>query len=128
MPVTALDHSNLRAGAQLVEALRRFYIEVLGLREGPRPPFTSAGYWLYAGAAPIVHLGITDVDEGRDPQARTTLDHIAFACTDLPAHEALLRERGIAYRRRQVPQTGQHQLFFTDPAGNGVELIFGSAT
>ena len=128
MPVTALDHSNIRAHASLIEAVRQFYVELLGLHEGPRPAFPSAGYWLYAGAAPIVHLGITDVDEGRDPRARTTLDHIAFACTDLPAHEALLRERGIAYRRREVPHTGQHQLFFTDPAGNGVELIFASAT
>jgi hypothetical protein len=39
-----------------------------------------------------------------------------------------LARAGIAYRRRQVPQTGQHQLFFTDPAGNGVELIFASTT
>ncbi len=127
MPVTALDHSNLRADAPLVEALREFYVEVLGLQEGPRPPFPSAGYWLYAGTKAIVHLGITEVDEGRATQERTTLDHIAFACTDLPRHEALLRERGIAYRLRQLPLTGQWQLFFNDPAGNGVELIFASA-
>ena len=35
-----------------------------------------------------------------------------------------LAGRGIEYRTASVPLTGQAQLFFRDPAGNGVELQF----
>jgi catechol-2,3-dioxygenase len=30
----------------------------------------------------------------------------------------------VQYREAHVPQSNQEQLFFRDPAGNGVELIF----
>ena len=40
-----LDHINI-ATPRLAES-RDFYVEVLGLQEGPRPPFEFDGYWLY---------------------------------------------------------------------------------
>ena len=55
---------------------------------------------------------------------RGTFDHVAFTCTGLAATEAQLRERGVAFRRAQVPGTKQVQLFLRDPAGNGVEFNF----
>jgi hypothetical protein len=42
----------------------------------------------------------------------------------LRAFEAHLTELKIPYRQDDVPLTGQRQLFFKDPAGNGVELNF----
>jgi catechol-2,3-dioxygenase len=33
----------------------------------------------------------------------------------------------VHFRMAQVPRTGQVQLFFKDPAGNGVELNFADA-
>ena len=51
MGVRGIDHVNLRAPADLVERLRRFYTDLIGLREGPRPTPRSGsrGHWLYAG-------------------------------------------------------------------------------
>ena len=49
MPAVAFDHFNLRAGRDLVERLRDFYVDVVGLRVGARPPFDFHGYWLYIG-------------------------------------------------------------------------------
>ncbi|XHS79367.1 VOC family protein [Burkholderiaceae bacterium UC74_6] len=123
MPLSGLDHINLRASRALMEALREFYCEVVGLTVGARPPFDSFGYWLYAGEQPIVHLS-----EARASEVPTTghgvYDHSAFRCTDRPAYEAALKARGIDYRVVRVPLTQQVQVFCRDPAGNGVELNF----
>jgi hypothetical protein len=55
-----------------------------------------------------------------------TFDHASFACTNREEFERRLAKRDIEYRVARVPLTGQVQLFFRDPAGNGVELSFAS--
>jgi catechol-2,3-dioxygenase len=124
MPVTDLNHLNLRAPLELLEKLRTFYCEIVGLEQGERPPFESFGYWLYARGKPILHLSSTGPGEHRDAGALNTYDHIAFSCGGLREMEAHLMARDIAYRKAAVPQTGMLQLFLRDPAGNGVELNF----
>lgn len=124
MPVAGLNHFNLRASRALLDELRRFYIEVIGLEDGPRPPFRSHGYWLYAQGRDILHLTEAGPDEARMPHARTTFDHIALTCTDPDAAEARLRRHGIDYAVDDVPLTSQKQVFLRDPAGNGIELNF----
>jgi catechol 2,3-dioxygenase-like lactoylglutathione lyase family enzyme len=119
-----LNHYNLRAPLPLLEQLRDFYCAVVGLRVGARPPLASAGYWLYAGDAGVLHLSEARAGEQRIPGAAGTFDHVAFSCTDAAGFQALLERQGVAYRRVLVSQTGQVQLFFADPAGNGVELNF----
>jgi len=122
MPTLGLSHYNLRASRALLDELCAFYCEVVGLTVGPRPPFASFGYWLYAGGRAVLHLS-----EARDERSRsgtTTFDHAAFDCRGRAGFERKLSERGIAYQTARVPQTGQEQLFFSDPAGNGVELNF----
>jgi glyoxylase I family protein len=123
MAITDLSHVNLRAHRQLLDELRDFYVDVVGLRVGDRPPFKSSGYWLYAGEQAIVHL----VEAGPADQCAiandSILDHVAFAVTNLDSVEACLRQRGIDFAKRDVPLTDQRQIFFKDPAGNGIELI-----
>lgn len=124
MSVIRIDHYNLRATRELLDELRDFYSTILGLEVGYRPPFRSFGYWLYAGENPILHLSEASPGEIRECDAKNTFDHIALACTDLQSFESHLREKAIDYRRAEVPQTGQIQLFLTDPAGNKIELNF----
>jgi glyoxylase I family protein len=125
MAVLGFSHFNLRAPRTMLDQLRDFYVEVVGLQAGPRPPFRSFGYWLYAGGEPVLHLSETSPGESRNsPGSTTTFDHAAFRCSDLPGTEARLTARGIAFERAEVPTTGIVQLFFSDPAGNGVELGF----
>ena len=126
MPVDGLGHFNLRAPRALLDKLRRFYIEAIGLEEGPRPPFRSHGYWLYAQGRDILHLTEAGTDEVRVTHTATTFDHVALACTDPGAIEAQLRRHGIDYTIGDVPLTSQKQLFLRDPAGNGIELNFAS--
>jgi catechol-2,3-dioxygenase len=127
MPIIALNHYNLRAPRQLLDELRTFYCDVVGLKEGARPPFRFFGYWLYAGENPILHLSEARPEENRAGGVVNTFDHVAFTCTGRGEIEATLARRGVAYQRSEVPLTQQVQLFFKDPAGNGVELNFADA-
>ncbi len=124
MPLLAFAHYNLRAPRPLLDELRDFYIEIVGLTVGPRPAFESFGYWLYAGGRDVLHLSEMRPGEQRQMGARASFDHAAFSCSDRAAYEQLLARHAIAYRRGEVPLTGQVQLFFMDPTGNGVELNF----
>ena len=124
MTVQALDHYNLRAPRELLDEICAFYRDVVGLRVGPRPTFRRFGYWLYAGERPVLHLGEADPGETCNVDVAGTFNHASFACTDRAAFERRLTKLGVQYRVAHVPQSNQEQLFFRDPAGNGVELIF----
>lgn len=121
--VHGLAHANIRAPAAMIERLRRFYVEVIGLREGtrPRPRSGSHGHWLYAGDADVLHLTVAASGDA-SPQATGFLDHLAFACTDLAATRARLDAAGIAYDIDELDERAQ--LFLTDPAGLRIELNF----
>jgi catechol 2,3-dioxygenase-like lactoylglutathione lyase family enzyme len=124
MPAQTIHHINIRAPRAIVAELKAFYEGVLGLSAGWRPPFKSTGHWLYLEDRPVVHL-VEDEEVHEATGARGPIvDHVAFSCTGLPEFEELLRAKGIAYRRTDVPGTSLVQLFFIDPAGNGVELQF----
>ena len=56
MAVTGMHHFNIRVSQVEINALKAFYCEILGFCVGPRPPFQSAGIWLYAGQLPVLHL------------------------------------------------------------------------
>src|SRR5258708_16912086 len=49
-----LDPATIVTGG--LEAARSFLCSVVGLSEGPRPPFGIGGHWLYADGRPAVHL------------------------------------------------------------------------
>ncbi len=128
MSTKGLNHVNLRAPRELLDALKDFYCDVVGLEVGARPPFPAFGYWLYAGGRPVVHLYQAGAQEVRQTSVQTTFDHVAFDCEDSEAVETLLRRRGVPFEKAIVPASRQLQLFLVDPAGNKVELNFGETT
>ena len=117
--INAIDHYTIRTGD--IRATIRFYVDILGLRDGARPPFTSAGAWLYGGDAPIVHLVGAD---GDIPAGTGPIDHIAFSAHDYDGFTKRLRELKIPHDPRHVPDRDLRQIFLTDPNGIKVELIF----
>jgi catechol 2,3-dioxygenase-like lactoylglutathione lyase family enzyme len=122
MPVNALQHINIRA--RDVERTRDFYVRVLGLRVGERPPFTSTGYWLYLGADPVIHLVQKTSDEAPSAMDTGAIDHIAFRGVDLNATRQALAREGIGFREAVVPRDNSIQLFVHDPDGVRIELNF----
>jgi len=122
--ILGFSHYNLRAARPLLDELCKFYCDVVGLHIGTRPPFKFFGYWLYVGAQDVLHLSEAGADEVRHINVSGTFDHVAFNCAELQNIEHRLQQLGTKYRRSVVPLTGRIQLFFDDPAGNGVELNF----
>ena len=53
-----------------------------------------------------------------------SFDHAAFSCSDLQEFEKKLAQCGIDYTTARIPEVDRVQIFFSDPAGNGVELSF----
>ncbi len=121
MAIDAMNHFTVLT--RDLDATSAFYVDILGLKQGYRPPLGFPGIWLYAGTQPILH-----VVAGRplpDPPSGV-LDHMAFSATDLPAIAARLKTNGIKYDLRRQPDSGVWQLFCFDPSGARVELDFAS--
>jgi catechol-2,3-dioxygenase len=97
MTVTGFSHYNLRADRPTLDTLRDFYVDVVGLQPGYRPPFRSYGHWLYVGSQAVLHLSEAGPDEQRDITATNTFDHVAFSCTDLQATIARLQHFHIRF-------------------------------
>ena len=129
MALLGLQHYSIRTAD--LEATRAFYVEVLGLEVGPRPPLNFPGYWLTTAGHPSVHLiGMRPAEAGAPPRRASgtgLLDHIAFACSGLAEMKRLLSGRGVEFEERVVPRDGQVQLFLRDPDGVMVELNYPSA-
>ena len=125
MALGGLDHVNIRVGTARLKPVRDFYVELLGLEEGERPPFPFPGHWLYLGGRPVIHLaGREGLEAGTDTGG---IDHVAFTADGLASMRARLDQHGVAYDERTVPLLGLHQLFITDPAGVKVELNFAAS-
>lgn len=124
MSVLGINHVNIRADRALLEALRTFYRDAIGLTEGYRPPFAGFGYWLYAVDQPLIHLYETAPDDIRSNEHPSPIDHFAFTCEDRKSFEQRLKALGLEFTNKVIPTTGFGQIFLKDPAGNRVELQF----
>jgi catechol-2,3-dioxygenase len=124
MPVTEINHINLRADREMMHVLRDFYCDIIGLKVGPRVATTSYGFWLYIGDNDVVHIAEYGKGIGKpDLNVNGTYDHVSFTCTDMAAMEAHLIAHNIPYTTRTLLNEVQ-QINFKDPAGNGIELNF----
>ena len=103
-----------------MEEEKRFFCEVLGLREGHRPDFASHGYWLYSGDQAIVHLSLSE--QHFPNERRGYFDHVAFQTSEL--HELLqrLEAAGIEHSSNHVSELGMTQIFLKSPSATGIEV------
>ncbi len=116
MTILGLDHVQIAIPAGAEAQARRFYGEILGMREIAKPDGLSAqGCWFVAGTAHI-HIGI-DLDH---TPARTA--HPALLVDDLAALEARLQAAGHAVEPGK-PVPLHHRFFTHDPFGNRIECM-----
>ncbi len=124
MCVSGLNHFNISAPEELIEQVKQFYTDVIGLALGPRASLDHEGYWLYAGCTPIVHLSIRMETPAASSIQKGYFNHISLSCVGLRSAIAKMLATQTPYRLIQLPDIHQTQLFVTDPAGIGVELTF----
>jgi catechol 2,3-dioxygenase-like lactoylglutathione lyase family enzyme len=126
--ITGLFHVAIKTND--LEATIRFYTDILGLRQVPRPNFGFPGAWLacttpvgeaifhiYAGGPA---LGL----EGRAAVGTAAIDHISLTATGYHQFRRKFQQAGIAWREFIVPGTTLWQLFVYDPNGVQLELTF----
>lgn len=130
MTLDRLDHYFVYASD--LELSRKFYDEVLGLTQGPRPDFGFPGFWFYIGEQAVVHIGNEEFEGGYVEENETisttgstgAVDHIAFRGGDIENFENRFNELNLRYERREIPDFSLSQLFIKDPNGVTIELNF----
>ena len=143
MRIGTLEHFNIRT--ERLEETLKFYIGVLGMRDGQRPgnPPRHTGAWLYnADEIPVVHitafdrndservawmneyLGHRDIDSLKGSGA---VDHMAFMCDGYDEMVSHCRRLNVPFRERHVQTVNLRQIFVTDPNGISIELNYRNA-
>jgi catechol 2,3-dioxygenase-like lactoylglutathione lyase family enzyme len=125
--VKQIDHVTIVVAD--LAATRRFYVDLLGMREVDRPAFDFAGAWYQAGSTQI-HATTTSAAAGAAgwaDQGATVVSrghHFAFEVDDAAAAAQKLQEAGItiAAGPKHRPD-GPLQVYLHDPDGHLVELF-----
>ena len=122
-----LDHATIVTGDP--DTARRFFVDIAGLTEGARPPFSVDGHWLYLNGRPALHL-IAATAPATSGRTAPRIDHVAFRLETAAEWQALLGRldaSGVGYQIAQVPQMGVHpaerQLFVALAPGVVIEFV-----
>ncbi len=121
MTIEGMNHFTVLSSN--LEKTKAFYINILGLTEGYRPPMESSGAWLYAKDPNHSVLHIM-AERPMPESAPGVIDHMAFTATNLQSVIDTLKQQGITYRLNRMKELGIWQLFCFDPDGAKVELDF----
>jgi catechol 2,3-dioxygenase-like lactoylglutathione lyase family enzyme len=116
---TAIDHVQLAMPVGEEEVARRFYRDLLGMVEIPKPVELAkrGGCWFESGRVQL-HLGV-EVDFRPAKKA-----HPALGCRDYDGLTARLSAAGVEVKADDsIP--GVRRCHVSDPFGNRIELIAG---
>lgn len=105
---------------QQVDAMKAWYVQMLGAKGGMRGAFQAADL-------PGVNLTFSPSPEPVVATRGRSFDHAGFEVKDLEAFCKMLAAAGVVFDRpyAQVPALGIAVAFFTDPFGTYVELTEG---
>ena len=128
MPIDSLNHVNVCTDD--IEGTKDFYVDVIGLQVGFRPPFDEPGYWLYTGENMMIHLSPSEPDS----QARSHpdykgngVDHLGIFASGLAEMKERLERLGVSYYTNMVGNGQIVQVVVYDPNGVMLELGYMAA-
>ena len=126
--ITGLFHVAIKTNE--LDKTVRFYRDLLGLSEAPRPNFGYPGAWLAVptpvGEA-VIHIyagGPALGADGKAPSGTAAIDHVSLTAIGYHALKQRLQDAGMPTREFLVPGTTYWQLFTYDPSGVQLELTF----
>lgn len=108
-----------------LDAMKRFYIEVVGL-EMYRDHSPEYFFLKIAEGTPGHPQLLAVFDRPvAERGERKILDHFAFVIdlADYQSEKERLEEAGLAVRTREITGFGWRSLFFSDPEGNAIEFV-----
>lgn len=117
LPFTAIDHVQLAMPVGQEETARKFYAELFGMREIPKPAelLRRGGCWFESGSVQF-HLG---VEKDFRPAKKA---HPALKCADYDGLIAKLQAAGVkVIEPADIP--GVRRCHTYDPFGNRIELV-----
>lgn len=103
-----------------LDAMRRFWTDIIRLEPSHRPPFSIPGAWFSSNGQTIVHVV---EDRGMTPGAGP-IAHVALDGADYEELIATLKQHGVRYGENDVLLSNQRQLFIAGPDGLVVEMVF----
>jgi len=114
--IKRLDHLQLCIPRGKEDEARKFYTDILGLYEIPKPAplIPNGGLWYTAGDIQL-HLGVEDV-------IARSKRHPAFEVTDLLSARRHLEKNGVIINE-ETAIAGINRFSFIDPFGNRIELL-----
>jgi len=109
------DHVQICIPKGKEDEARKFYTDIMGLKEIPKPAslLANGGLW-YQVADVELHLGV-------EQEVVKTRRHPAFEITDVAAARAILEKIVEIVEEPCIP--GRERFAFIDPFGNKIELL-----
>ncbi len=103
-----------------LDAMSRFWTDAIGLSIGDRPPFPFKGLWFYSEGKPLIHVAEQkhiNLDNG-------VISHLALEGADYNDLISNLIKTNYRYSEKDVPLSGERQVFVPGPDGLIVEMLF----
>lgn len=103
-----------------LEVMSRFWTDAIGLTIGDRPPFSFKGLWFYSEGKPFIHVAIKKhINQDNGP-----INHVAIEGADYETLITSLKKHKYHYNEKDVPLSGERQVFIAGPDGLNVEMLF----
>lgn len=117
-----------------LEESRKFYRDVLELREIARPPFKFPGAWFQFGGGQHLHLAVRESTMNRGDRPVDASDvHFALGMNSYTKTLAWLKSKGFSdelpaeHMQKMILRpdsiVGRPQIYIIDPAHNVIEFI-----
>ena len=105
-----------------LEASKRFFGDVVGLKEIPRPGFSFPGAWYELGDGQL-HLIQVEAGNLGAREGIGRKDHMALEVTDAKAVRKQLADAEIQFEEGSNQALGMDQVFCRDPDGHVIEFV-----
>jgi catechol 2,3-dioxygenase-like lactoylglutathione lyase family enzyme len=110
-----VDHFHVCVPLERLEEARKFYAEVIGLKEIFRPDvFGAKGHWFDISNVQL-HIGV-------EPTLPRSIRHTALEVKDINSVKEHLKRHGVEISEEAVIP-GRDRFSFLDPFGNRMELL-----